>query len=110
MDRRAEMSNREKIRYLKQYKNLDRRINRLLEDKERWRTIAEKTTQSITGMPHGGDGEDKRELAICNMVDCEIEANDLIDQLEYLREEIRHYISTTGDNDENLLVVLQVEK
>jgi hypothetical protein len=104
------MNNREKIEYLKQYKNLNRRINRLLEDKERWRTRAEKITPTISDMPHGGDGENQRELAICNMVDCDVEANQFIDQLDSLREQIKHYISATGDNDENLLVVLQIEK
>jgi hypothetical protein len=104
------MNNKEKNEYLKQYKNLNRRINRLIEDKERWRLRAEKTTPTITDMPHGGNGEDQRELAICNMVDCDVEANQFIDQLDLLREQINHYILTTGDNDENLLVVLQIEK
>lgn len=104
------MTNQEKIRYLKQYKYLDLKINSLLEEKERLQARAEKVTTVISDMPHGNNGENQREVAICMMIDCEREANQLIDQLCDLRKQIKHYILTTGDNDKNLLVVLETEK
>jgi hypothetical protein len=104
------MNIREKADCIRQYKRLNNQINRLLEEKDKWQSRAEKTTPTISDMPHGGDGEDPRELAICNMVDCDNEANQFIDQLNLLREQVNHYILTTGDSDESLLVVLQIEK
>lgn len=104
------MTSKEKIQYLKQYKYLDNHIDRLLEEKEKWRARAEKITPTISDMPNGGDGENQRELAICEMMDCEVEINRLIDQLDNLRQQIRGYISETGEKDNDLLEVLRIEE
>lgn len=104
------MTNQDKASLIKVYHDLNYHINKLLEEKEKWQTKAEKCTSVITGMPHGSDGENHRELAICNMADCDMRANELIDELYYLRRQIKIYILTTGDKDERLIKMLQVEK
>ena len=91
------MTNREKIDYLKQYQNLDKYINQLLEDCERLRARAEKITPTLTGMPQGGDGENQRELAICRLIDLNREINSKIDEFVDLGREIREKIDTVGD-------------
>ena len=104
------MNSREKDDCVRRYKNLDRQINKLCKERESWKAIAETTTPTISDMPHGNDGENHRELAICNMVDCDTEANRLIDELVDLRWQIEHYITTAGDNDKRLLAILEIEK
>ena len=100
----------QKNEWLKKYDYLNTSINKLIEEKQRWKSRAEKCTTTITGMPHGGDGESPRELAICEMIDCESEINKLIDQLHQLRRQIKNYIIESGDSDPQLLVVLWIEK
>lgn len=92
--------------WLKQYKRIDDNVNKLLEESEMWRSRAEKITSTISDMPRAGDREDQRESAICKMVDCEQEADKLIDQLCDLRNQIKQYILITGDNDEELNNIL----
>ena len=91
------MTNQDKIAYLKQYKYLDRHIDQMLEEKERWRTRAEKMTSTWSDMPKGSDGEDQRELAICKMLDCERVVTGMIDDLVDLGREIKEIISQVDD-------------
>lgn len=91
------MTNREKIDYLKQYKNLDKYINHLIEDAERLRTRAEKITPTLTGLPQGGDGENQREVAICKLVDLNNEIDEKIDLYVDLGREIRGNIDSVPD-------------
>ncbi|HZK71089.1 MAG TPA: hypothetical protein VFD03_06165 [Clostridia bacterium] len=102
------MTNQDMIEYLKEYKRLDRQICRLIEDKQRWFDRALKVTPTWSDMPGGSDGENPRELAMCEAMDCEAEINRLIDQLHELREKVKEYISLTGDNDENLLKIVKI--
>lgn len=98
------MSNQEKIAYLKQYKTLDKHINRLLEEKEMWFTRATKVTQTIDDMPRGGDGEDARQKAIANMMDADMRANQAIDEYTDLGKEIKAVIKSIGDSTLELLL------
>lgn len=100
----------QKNEWLKKYDYLNTSINKLIEEKQKWQSKAEKCTTVITGMPHGGDGESPRELAMCEMIDCEAEINKLIDQLHQLRRQVRNYITESGDSDPQLLAVLWIEK
>ena len=98
------MTNQEKIAYLKQYKTLDKHINRLLEEKEMWFTRATKVTQTIDDMPRGGDGEDARQKAIANMMDADMRANQAIDEYTDLGKEIKAVIKSIGDSTLELLL------
>ena len=108
--RRRDLNSQDKKHFLKRYWDLDRKINRLLQKKEQWYAKATKITSTISDMPHGGDGENQRELAISEMIDCDMEANRLIDQLYDLKKQILCYIIASGDTDEHLLMILRVEK
>lgn len=99
------MTNKEKKAYLYRYRNLESSIKRLLEEKERWQTRAEKMTPTLTGMPGGGNGEDQRELAICNMIDCANEAASKINEQIKLKAEIEKAIESVGDDRLELLLV-----
>jgi len=107
MIRSYRMTVHEIIDRVKQCKEYDRIINNLIEERERWQTSAEKTTQVLSDMPLGGDGENKRELAICNIADCEAEINLTIDKLCDLKEKITNYIVITGDDDERLVALIE---
>ena len=102
------MANQEIIKYLNQYKILDRSINKKIEEKEKWQSRAMKVTPTWSDMPKGSDGENPRELAICEAMDCEIEINKLIDQLCCLRRQVKKYILETENFDERLLLILTV--
>ena len=67
-------------------RRIDAKINQLLAEADAWRTVAENATTTLTGMPRGGCEENPRELAICNIIDCEQEADRLIDLLYDLKE------------------------
>lgn len=97
-------TNKMKKDYLYRYKNLENSIARLQEEEERWRTKAEKMTQSITDMPHGGNGEDPREIAILNMLECsEKAAEKRICQIK-VKEEIEATIESVEDESLELLL------
>lgn len=101
---KPEVTNKDKIRYLKRYKLIDNSINNLLREKELWQTRAEKMTPTLTGMPSGGDGENQRELAICKMIDCEKEVVHLIDQFVDLGNEIKATINRVAEDELRLLL------
>ena len=50
----ATMTNRDKIKYLKRYKNLDREIERKLEEVARLRSKLARVTEVFTEEPKGG--------------------------------------------------------
>ncbi len=100
------VSNQEKVKYLKRYTILDKEINRKLEEVTRWRSKVERITSTLSDMPYEGKKKNSFELAVCEMLDREREADNLIDQLCDLRKQVNYYILTTGDNDERLLVIL----
>lgn len=101
---KLDVTNQDKIRYLKRYKLIDNSINNLLREKEMWQTRAEKITQTFTGMPSGGDGENQRELAICKMIDCENDVVRLIDQFVDLGNEIKAIINRVTEDELRLLL------
>lgn len=91
------MTNQDKIKYLKQYKALDRRINLKLAECEEWRDMAKKITQEYTDMPKGNGGVNRLEMAIENIDRLEREMNEDIDRLVDLRRDIQRAINDVGD-------------
>lgn len=96
-----------KDKYINHYEHLKDCINNLIEDCERWRTVAEKSTPSISDMPKT-HGDNQREDAICELVDCERKIDYLMDELCDLRLRVADYIKLTGDRDERLLKIITV--
>ncbi len=91
------MTNQDKIKYLKQYKALDRRINLKLAECEEWRDMAKKITQEYTDMPKGNGGVNRLEMAIENIDRLGREMNEDIDRLIDLRRDIQQAIKGVGD-------------
>ena len=83
--------------YLLQYKDAQREVDRLINERARWIARATKVTPTYTGMPHGGSGEDRMQDAVERLSEVEDELNDKIDRLVDLRREVDTAISTIGD-------------
>ncbi len=84
--------------YLSQAKWLDKMIDIKIEQQERLRAMAEKTTIAISGEKvSGGIGGNPMESAIVKLVDLSHEINDDIDKLIDLRAEIKETINKVGD-------------
>jgi DNA-directed RNA polymerase specialized sigma subunit len=91
------MTSKEKIAWLKRYRGINRRIDRLLEEKSRWWGLATKRTQTISDMPHGGNGEDKTQLAIEKIIEIEHQVDDEVDKLSQVKSEIISAIKKLPD-------------
>jgi len=91
------LTNQDKIKYLKQYKALDRRINLKLAECEEWRDMAKKITQEYTDMPKGNGGVNRLEMAVENIDRLEREMNGDIDRLVDLRRDIQQAIKSVAD-------------
>mgnify|MGYP000950248429 FL=1 len=72
--------------YLRQLKNLDNRINAKLLEREQIRTIAEKTTVSLSEKVQTSSGN-KMDDVVVRLVELEELINKDIDKLVYLKEE-----------------------
>lgn len=91
------MNSQEKIAWLKRYRGINGRINRLIEEKDRWWGLATKRTQTLSGMPHGGDSEDKTQVAVEKIIETEHEIDAEIDSLVKTRAEIESAIGSLSD-------------
>ena len=95
------MNSEEKRRYLSQARRLDDVIRIKLMQYEELKTIAEKTTTQITGMPKGGSKGD----ALVKVADMSREIDREIDELVDLKWKIRQVIKTAGDIE--LIAILE---
>ena len=91
--------------YLLQYKDAQREVDRLINERARWIARATKVTPTYTGMPHGDSGEDRMQDAVERLSEVEKELNEKIDKLVDLRREVEATIHTIGD--ERLETVLR---
>ena len=99
------MSNREKIKYLKRYINLDREIERKLEEVSRLRSKLTRITQVLTAEPQGGGSiRGKTENIIAKIVDLEKEIDADVDRLISIRDNIKAIIEAVEDDRERLLL------
>ena len=83
--------------YLLQYKDAQREVDRLINERARWIARATKVTPTYTGMPHGDSGEDRMQDAVERLSEVEKELNEKIDKLVDLRREVEAVVSTIGD-------------
>ena len=89
------MTSQEKKSYLQRYTKLDKAINQKLLERDRLRSLAEKCTSSITGMPRGGTSD--RTDTYDRLAEIEEEINAEIDKYVAMRKEIEAAIDTVGD-------------
>lgn len=102
----VEVSNREKIIYLKQYVILDKKIDRMLAEAERLRARLGKLIPTLSDMPGGGGSIYKSAdiNIIDKIVDLEAEINHKIDRVIDLKREIEQLIESIDDDREKLLM------
>ena len=99
------MSNKDKIKYLKRYINLDREIERKLEEVSRLRSKLTRITQVLTAEPRGGGSiYGKTEEIIAKIVDLEKEIDADVDRLVAIRDGIKTMIEAVEDDRERLLL------
>ena len=90
------MTNAEKKAILLEYQAIERRINRLLDEKRGWMEKATAVTPVLSDMPKGG-GADKIQNAVCRIADIEADINREIDRQIDLRERIETAICAIPD-------------
>ena len=101
----ATMPNKDKIKYLKRYINLDREIERKLEEVARLRSKLTRITQVLTAEPRGGGSiYGKTEEIIAKIVDLEKEIDADVDRLVAIRDGIKTIIEAVEDDRERLLL------
>lgn len=101
----ATMTNKDKIKYLKRYINLDREIERKLEEVARLRAKLTKITQVHSTEPRGGGTiYGKTEGILAKIVDLENEIDADIDRLVAVRDGIKAIIEAVEDDRERLLL------
>ena len=90
------MTNAEKKAILLEYQAIERRINRLLDEKRGWMEKATAVNPVLSDMPKGG-GADKIQNAVCRIADIEADINREIDRQIDLRERIETAICAIPD-------------
>ena len=101
----VEVTNRDKIKCLKRYINLDREIDRKLEEVARLRSKLTRVTEVFTAEPKGGGSiYGKTEEILAKIVDLEKEIDADVDRLIEVRDSIKSIIEAVEDDRERLLL------
>jgi DNA-directed RNA polymerase specialized sigma subunit len=101
----ATMTNKDKIKYLKRYINLDREIERKLEEVARLRSKLTRIMPIYSTEPKGGGSiRGKTEGIIAKIVDLEKEIDADVDRLISIRDNIKAIIEAVEDDRERLLL------
>ena len=101
----VEVTNRDKIKYLKRYINLDREIERKLEEVARLWSKLTRVTEVFTAEPKGGGSiYGKTEEILAKIVDLEKEIDADVDRLIEVRDSIKSIIEAVEDDRERLLL------
>ena len=98
--------NEQKIRYLSRYRRLNARIDRLLEEKSRWRERALKITPTLSQAPGGGGNGSGSpiERPMDKVLEIETEVDKEIDELQIVRQEIKETLNQLDDENLKLLM------
>lgn len=98
-------NNQNKIKYLKRYINLDREIERKLEEVARLRAKLTRGTEVYSTEPRGGGSiYGKTEEILAKIVDLEKEIDADVDRLIAVRDNIKSVIEVVEDDRERLLL------
>lgn len=92
---------------LKSLSGLERTIHSKLDDIERLRSLAERTTTLMTGMPRGGGEQDKYNAIICRIWALEKELDADIDAFVDAHTEISAAIARLPDDRERLVLEMR---
>jgi len=89
--------NEAKKQYLLRYRQAEREVQLLMEEKERLLALATKVTPSYSGETRSSGSGDRVGAAVDKIVQCEEEINRAIDRAVGLRTEIKGAIATVPD-------------
>ena len=90
--------------YLNQARDLDKLIDSKLDQIDRLRSLAEKTTTTLTGMPHASGTSNRIEYCVGKIMELEHEVTADIDKLIDTKSEIRKMIDAVQDTRYRLLL------
>lgn len=82
------MTNGEKKAILSEYRAIERRINRLIDEKAAWNAKAMATTSSFSDIPRSGGGADKIQTTVEKIIEIEEKLDHEIDAMADLRNRI----------------------
>lgn len=100
----ATPENEVKIKYLSRYITLNRRIDRLLEEKSKWWSLCLKTTPSLSQAPGGGESGSPVERPMDKVLEIEEEINKEIDELQEVCRGIKTVLGQLEDDTLRLLM------
>ena len=98
------MTNKDKKKWLLEYRKLDQDIERDMEELQRWKSRAEKITSSVSDMPKGGNQGDRLQLAVDRICELGERLNGKIDAAVKRRKEMEAAIATVEDRTLQLLL------
>ena len=91
------MTNGEKKAILLEYRAIERRINRLIDEKAAWNAKATATTSSFSDMPRSGGGSDKIQTTVEKIIEIEEKLDHEIDAFVDLRNRIEAAVEKLED-------------
>ena len=91
------MTNGEKKAILLEYRAIERRINRLIDEKAAWNAKATATTSSFSDMPRSGGGSDKIQTTVEKIIEIE----EKLDHEIYALADLRNRIETAVEKLED---------
>ncbi len=100
----ATPENEAKIKYLSRYIALNRRIDRLLEEKAKWWSLCLKTTPNLSQAPGGGESGSPVERPMDKVLEIEEEINQEIDELQEVCRGIKTVLGQLEDDTLRLLM------
>lgn len=100
----ATPENEAKIKYLSRYIALNRRIDRLLEEKAKWWSLCLKTTPNLSQAPGGGESGSPVERPMDKVLEIEEEINKEIDELQEVCRGIKTVLGQLEDDTLRLLM------
>lgn len=90
------MDNKEKCRYLNQYRIMHIEIDQITKELQRWQDLATRISPSYSDMPHGG-GSDRVQTAAVEVAELTDQLNEKIHQAVKMQQEIKELIGTIDD-------------
>lgn len=91
------MTNGEKKAILLEYRAIERRFNRLIDEKAAWNAKSTATTSSFSDMPRSGGGSDKIQTTVEKIIEIEEKLDHEIDALVDLRNRIEVAVERLED-------------
>lgn len=90
------MENKEKCRYLNQYRIMHIEIDQITKELQRWQDLATRISPSYSDMPHGG-GSDKVQTATVEVAELTDKLNQKLHQAIMVQENIKKLLESLDD-------------